>query len=231
MAVDEKGIARSSPANSGSSAVRAPAAAKAGRVQMTASASSPAPLVSTRQRRHPGPRTAPGPSRQGAPRPAKRLLDAAHEHFHAPVDADEQAPARPGLVRCLCPASLRPPAPDDHAAVAAFHLPEPGHGGGQAEGFRVRRVDAADERLRDTLQDFLAQPSSHERCKALVVVMGAPGYQRFQRHAQLAAPGEHGTLQHRSDPRWGPSTGTPRGVAPARPGERCRVSNPLVAAQ
>ena len=134
---------------------------------------------------------------------SKRLLDAAHEHFHAAVDADEQAPARAGLARGLCPAFLRLPAPEDDAAVVALHIREPGHGGGQAEGFRVRGVDAADERLRDTLQDFPAQPSSHERCKALVAVMGAPGYQRFQRHAQLAAPGEHGTLQHRSDPRGG----------------------------
>src|SRR5439155_12785412 len=93
-------------------------------------------------------------------KPARDTID---EFLHAAGQSDEQTPAGAAAALPMArPSSLlRPRRPND-AALGPFHFLEARHRCGQAELVRIRRVDAADQKLGDAFQSFDAESTVHE---------------------------------------------------------------------
>src|SRR5437870_638060 len=93
----------------------------------------------------------------------KSARDTIDTFLHAAGESDEQTPAgATAILPVARPSSLlRPHRPND-AALGPFHFLEARHRCGQAELVRIRRVDAADERLGDAFQSFGAESTANE---------------------------------------------------------------------
>src|SRR5262245_9956787 len=121
--------------------------------------------------------------REAADECARQLLHAVRErHEQGPAGAARSDPLGRGPARGA-------PHGEDDAALSPLHFEKPRHGRRQREVVRVRRVDARDQRLRDTFERLLAEPAADERAEALVAVATA-WQSEVERHAELARPGE-----------------------------------------
>jgi NADH-quinone oxidoreductase subunit A len=91
----------------------------------------------------------------------------------------------------------------DDAAVEALHLQKLRHGGGQAQVLGVGAVDAAEQRLGQAIERFLAKPAADEAGQGLVAQARAAGKHEVEQHPRLARPGDHGRTYKGPDGRWG----------------------------
>ena len=118
------------------------------------------------------------------------LRQGVDELLHAVGEGEEKRPARAThVLGGGGRRAARPPHAEDHAPVAALHLEEARHGGGEREGVGIGGVDAPDERLGHALERLAAEPAAHEGAQALIGI-ATPRQHEVQRHAGLAAPGE-----------------------------------------
>ena len=83
----------------------------------------------------------------------------------------------------------------------AFHFFEARHGCAEAELIGIGGVDAADQRLSDPFQGFVAETAAHEGAEAFVAVSSPRGKKQLGRHAQLAGPGKERGLDKRPEAR------------------------------